>query len=114
MMEIVYRLGAATAREVRQGLAEPPSDSSVRTILRILEDKGHLTHRKEGARFVYSPTVPARAARRSILRGVLEAFFPGAADEAVATLLDVSGRSLTEEELDRITALIERARREGR
>jgi predicted transcriptional regulator len=114
MMEVVYRLGEATAAEVRQGLLDPPSYSAVRTTLKILEEKGRLTHRKEGPRFVYSPTVPPRQARRSALRQVLRTFFAGAPDQAFAALLDVSERDLTPEELDRIAGLIDRARKEGR
>ena len=114
MMEVVYRLGEATAAEVRQGLADPPSYSSVRTTLRILEEKGHLTHRKEGPRYVFSPTVPPRQARQSALKHVLRTFFSGAPHQAFAALLDISGRDLTPEELDRISGLIDRARKEGR
>ena len=114
MMDVVYRLGEATAEEVRRTLLEPPSYSSVRTILRILERKGHLKHRKEGPRFVFSPTVPPREARRSALRRILKTFFAGAPDQAFATLLDLSGEDLSEEELDRISAAIENARKEGR
>jgi predicted transcriptional regulator len=114
MMEVVYRLGEATAEEVRSNLEEPPSYSSVRTTLGILERKGHLTHRKEGPRYVFGPTVPAREARRSALRRVLDTFFSGAPDQAFATLLDLKARDLTDKELDRIGKLIEKARREGR
>ena len=114
MMEVVYRLGEATAVEIRRGLSQPPSDSAVRTTLRILEEKGHLTHRKDGPRFVFTPTVPPRNARRSALRRVLKTFFPGSPEQAFATLLDVSGRDLTDEELDRIAAVVERARKEER
>ena len=114
MMDIVYRLGEATAAEVRQGLADPPSYSAVRTTLRILEEKGHLEHRKDGPRYVFSPTVPPRQARRSALRRVMKTFFAGAPDQAFAALLDISGRDLTPEELDRIAGLIEKAREEDR
>jgi len=114
MMDVVHRLGEATAAEVRHGLADPPGDSSVRTILRILERKGHLTHRKEGTRHVFRSTVPPRQARRSALSRVLKTFFAGAPDQAFATLLDLSGDDLTAEDLDRISALVEEAREEGR
>jgi predicted transcriptional regulator len=114
LMEVVYRRGEATVEEVRRGLSDPPSYSSVRTILRILEEKGRLRHRKEGARYVYHPVVPAREARRSALRGIVDTFFSGAPDEAFATLLDLSEGDLTEEELDRLSEMIEKVREEGR
>lgn len=114
MMDVIYRRGEATAAQVREGLAEPPSDSAVRTILRILEEKGHLAHRKEGNRFVFSPVTPPGTARRSALRRVLDTFFASEPERAFEALLDVSGGDLSEEELDRISAMIDRARKEGR
>jgi predicted transcriptional regulator len=114
MMDVIYRRGEATAAQVREGLAEPPSDSAVRTILRILEGKGHLTHRREGNRFVFSPTTPPGKARRSALRRVVDTFFADEPEEAFEALLDVSGRDLSEKELDRLSALIDKARKEGR
>jgi predicted transcriptional regulator len=114
MMDVIYRLGEATAAQVREGLAEPPSDSAVRTILRILEGKGHLTHRRESNRFVFSPTTPPGKARRSALRRVVDTFFADEPEEAFEALLDVSGRDLSEKELDRLSALIDKARKEGR
>ncbi len=114
MMDVIHRLGEATAAEVRRGLDAPPSDSSVRTILRILEEKGHLTHRKEGTRYVFRSTIPPRQARRSALSRVLKTFFAGAPDQAFATLLDLSGGDLSPEDLDRISTLVEEAREEGR
>ena len=114
MMDVIYRRGEATAAQVRAGLPEPPSDSAVRTILRILEEKGHLTHRKEGHRFVFSPTTSPGKARRSALRRVLDTFFADEPEQAFAALLDVSGDDLSKEELDRISALIDQARKEGR
>lgn len=114
IMDVVYRLGRATASEVREGLPDPPGYSAVRALLRVLEEKGHLRHESDGPRYVYLPTVPARRASRSALRGVLDTFFGGSAEHAVAALLDLSREDLTEEDLDRLARLIDRARSEGR
>jgi predicted transcriptional regulator len=113
-MDIVYRCGRATANEVRDELPDPPSYSTVRTLLRILEDKGHLRHEQEGPRYVFLPTVPREKARRSALGHLVTTFFGGSTEEAVATLLDLRSDSLTDEELERLQAMIERAREEGR
>lgn len=113
-MDIVYRLGRATAAEVREELPEPPSYSAVRAMLRILEEKGHLEHRTDGPRYVYRATVSVEAARRSALRRMLRTFFDNSLEEAVATLLDVRSSNLSEAELDRLAAMIEEARTEGR
>ena len=113
-MEIVYRLGQATAMEVQAELPDPPSYSAVRAHLRILEEKGHLRHDREGTRYVFRPTVAPDRARRSALKQVVQTFFDGSAEQAVAALLDMSQTRLTDEDLDRLSGLIERARKEGR
>ncbi len=114
IMDIVYRLGAATASEVTAELPDPPSYSAVRAMLRILEDKGHLTHSVDGPRYVYAPVVPRNAARQSALKQVVRTFFDGSATDAVAALLDMSGRKLTAKEWNELGVLVERAKREGR
>ncbi len=114
IMDIVYQRGSASAAEVQESLPDPPSYSAVRAMLRLLEEKGHLRHRQDGPRYVYSATVPRERARRSATRRLLDTFFDGSAAQAVATLLDVSTDDLSEEELERLADLIERARREGR
>lgn len=114
IMSIVYRLGAATAAEVRALLDDPPSYSAVRSHLRILEDKGHLRHDQDGPRYVYAPTLPRDRARLGALRQVLHTFFEGSASQAVAALLDSSDRSLTSHELEQLARVIEQARKEGR
>ena len=113
-MDIVYRLGEATAAEVMENLPDPPSYSAVRALLRILEEKGHLRHRQEGPRYVYAPTVPIDKAKRSAMRHVLSTFFDGSVSQAMAALLDVSPESLTDEELARLARLIAQAQQEGR
>lgn len=114
IMDVIYRFGQATAQEVREHLPDPPSYSAVRALLRVLEEKGHVAHRQDGPRYVYLPTVPREEARRSALRQLLGTFFDGSAEQAVAALLDMSGRQLSDDELDRLSDLIERARQEGR
>ena len=114
IMDIVYRLGRATAAEVRENLADPPSYSAVRAMLRVLEEKGHVEHEQDGPRYVFVPTVSVESARRSAISRVLGTFFDNSLEEAVATLLDVSSSNLSAEELDRLARLIEDARKEGR
>ncbi|MBW3660220.1 MAG: BlaI/MecI/CopY family transcriptional regulator [Gemmatimonadetes bacterium] len=114
IMDIVYRLGRATAAEVRENLPDPPSYSAVRAMLRVLEEKGHLVHEQQGPRYVFVPTVSVEAARKSAIRRLMKTFFDNSLEEAVATLLAVSSSNLSEEELDRLVRLIEEARKEGR
>ncbi len=114
IMDVVYRTGRATAGEVLEGLPEPPSYSAVRALLRILEGKGHLKHVVEDGRYVWLPIVPRDRARRSALQSLLQTFFEGSAERAVAALLTQSKSKLSDEELDRLARLIADAREEGR
>lgn len=114
IMEIIYRLGEATAQEVQANLADPPSYSAVRAHLRVLEEKGHLRHRQNGPRYVFSPTVSRRRARRSALKGLLRNFFDNSYEEMIAALLEDSGSELSDEELAKLSHMIEQARKEGR
>ena len=114
IMEVIYRAGQATATEVLESLPDPPSYSTVRALLRILETKGHLRHVAEGTRYVFLPVVAPDRARRSAIQSLLDTFFEGSREKAVAALLDASRSELTETELDRISQLIENAREEGR
>ena len=114
IMEIVYRHGRVTAAEVREELPDPPGYSTVRTLLRILEDKGHLRHEQDGPRYLYRPTLPRSRARRTALQGLLRNFFDGSRERMIEALLDAPDRELSAEELDRLADLIDRARREGR
>ena len=111
IMDVVYRLGKATVQEVLDQLADPPSYSSVRTLIRLLEGKGHLTHVADGNRYVYSPTQRKETARKSALRHLLDTFFDNSVESTVAALLDVKSKELTDEELDRLTRLIDDARK---
>jgi predicted transcriptional regulator len=114
IMEAIYRAGQATATEVLESLPDPPSYSTVRALLRILETKGHLRHVADGTRYVFLPVVAPDRARRSAIQSLLETFFEGSREKAVAALLDASRSELSDTELARISQLIENAREEGR
>ena len=114
IMEVIYARGRATAAEVRESLPDPPSYSAVRAMLRILEDKGHLSHSSDGPRYVYRPTVPREEARSSALRRVVNTFFGGSPENAVAALLELDDKRLDEDALARIARQIAEARKDGR
>jgi predicted transcriptional regulator len=114
IMDVVYRLGRATVAEVQEALPDPPSYSTVRALMRVLEEKRHLRHEQDGPRYVFLPTVPRDKARRSALRQLVQTFFEGSTAQAVAALLGAPDAKLTDEDLDRISRLINQAREEGR
>jgi len=114
IMDILYRLGSATAAEVQANLAEAPSYSAVRALLRILEEKGHLKHAYDGPRYVYAPVVSRPVAQKSALKQMVKTFFDGSTSNAVAALLDMSGSDLSESELNRLAKIVEQAKREGK
>jgi BlaI family penicillinase repressor len=114
IMEILFQRGKASAAEVRESMADAPSYSAVRAMLRILEDKGHVKHQAEGLKYVYVPSVARDKANRSAMKHLMETFFNDSPERVVAALLDVSSTRLTEEELDRMAQLIEAARKEGK
>ncbi|MFO0552931.1 MAG: BlaI/MecI/CopY family transcriptional regulator [Polyangiaceae bacterium] len=110
IMDVLHRLGRATAQEILDGLAAPPSYSAVRALLRLLEERGHVKHSVDGARYVYAPVVAPSRARKSALAHLVETFFGGSAVEAAATLIESSKAKLTDDELARLERVI-RARR---
>jgi predicted transcriptional regulator len=114
ILDVLYRAGRATAAEVQQAIPSAPSYSAVRTLLRILEDKGHVRHEQDGARYVYLPTVARARAQRSALRHLLNTFFEGSATQAIAALLDEDAERLTDDDWDRLQSMVDRAREEGR
>jgi BlaI family transcriptional regulator, penicillinase repressor len=114
IMDILYRRGRATAAEVMDELPGEPTSSTVRTQLRVLEEKGHVRHEEEGLRYVYMPAVARTAARKSALRHLVDTFFDGSAENVVAALLGGAGARVSEEELQRIADLVARARKEGK
>jgi BlaI family penicillinase repressor len=113
IMDVIYRLGKATAADVQQALPEEPNYSTVRAQLRVLEDKGYLRHEEQGLRYIFLPTIPREQARDSALRRLVETFFEGSAEQVVASLLDGSAGKLSEKELDRLSGLISKAKKEG-
>lgn len=113
IMDLLFQQGRATAADVQQALPDPPGYSAVRALLRILEEKGHVTHHQDGVRYVYVPRLDRDKARRSALRHLVETFFEGSAEQAMAALIDTHGRRLADEELARMADLIDRTRKEG-
>ena len=109
-MDVLWKRGEATVSEVRAELPSPPGYSAVRAMLRILEEKGHLRHREDGRRYVYSPRAPRHSAERSALQSLVRTFYSDSPSAAVAALLDLEAGSLTTDELDQLEELIRRAR----
>jgi len=110
IMDILYRRGRATAGEVMADLSGNPNYSTVRTQLRVLEEKGHVRHEEHGLRYVYAPAVPRSSARRSALRHLVDTFFDGSAEGAVAALLGGEGSKLSDDQLDRIADLVKQSK----
>jgi predicted transcriptional regulator len=113
-MDIIYARGQASAAEVLADLPDPPGKTAVRTLLRILEEKGHLRHEKDGPRHIYFPTTPRSVAQRSALRHLIGTFFNGSRAAAVAALLDDSDRPLSSDERAELAGVIRRLRAEGK
>jgi predicted transcriptional regulator len=114
IMDILHRRGHATAHEVLEDLTDPPSYSAVRALLRLLEERGHVRHVQDGPRYVFSPAVTRGDARRSALAHVVRTFFAGSVEQTVAALVDSPRSKLSREELERLSLLIDRAKKEGR
>lgn len=114
IMDAVYQLGTASTNDVLGKMADPPSRTAVRTFMRILEEKGHLTHRLQGREFLYRPVKPRQAAGRSAVQRVLRTFFGGSLEKAVAVYLSDPGSAISAEELQRVESLIREARKKGR
>lgn len=114
VMDILYRLGEATVAEVMEQMANPPTYSAVRSVLRILHEKGQVTHREDGPRYVYAPAVERERARRAALDHLVETFFDGSAEQALTALLRRSDLELSRDQVNRLAEQIERARKEGR
>ena len=114
IMDAVYRLGEASVAEIAGQLPDPPTRDAVRRLAHILEEKGHLKHRREGGRNVFFPAVRPERARRSALDHLLRTFFGGSPQRLVAALLDSRRDALSDEEIERLEGLIEHARRSRR
>ena len=114
IMDVIYQQGRATAAEVMENMPAPPSYSAVRAMLRLLEEKGYLRHEQDGPRYVYLPTLSRDKARQSAMKQMLQTFFDNSTEQAVAALIDMTRAKMTEDELDRLSRLIEKARKDGR
>ena len=114
IMDIIYEMKESTAQQVLERLPSPPSYSAVRALLRVLENKGHLTHRQAGPRYIYAPLLSKDKARRTALRHLKKTFFDNSTEDVVAALLDISEYDLSGEDFKRLVDLIEKTRREGR
>ncbi|HEV3200299.1 MAG TPA: BlaI/MecI/CopY family transcriptional regulator [Bryobacteraceae bacterium] len=112
IMDILYQRGKASASDVREAMEDAPGYSAVRAMLRVLEEKGHVKHQAEGLKYVYVPVVAREKAKRSAVKHLLDTFFAGSPEQIVAALLDISATRLTREELDRMSEMIEKAKRE--
>lgn len=113
IMDILFRLGRATAEEVMHEMPGEPSYSTVRTQLRVLEEKGHVRHEEHGRRYVYMPAVARSTARRSALRHVVDTFFDGSVEKVVAALLGGDASKVSDDELNRIAEMVKKAKKEG-
>jgi BlaI family penicillinase repressor len=111
ILDVLYQKGRATAQEVMDSLPDAPGYSAIRSHLATLEEKGHVKHEKDGAKYVFIPAVHPNNARRSALRHLVRTFFGGSREQAVAALLDVSPSEFSKEELDRLASLIEKAKK---
>ena len=114
IMDILHAREQATVADVLAALPDPPGYSAVRALLRILEEKGHIRHRRDRARYVYVPRMSRESASRSALKRVVSTFFQGSVTQAMAVLLETSDTRLTEADLTKLRQIIQRARKEGR
>ena len=113
IVDALFRLGRASAAEVRAQLPDAPSYSAVRALLRILEEKGHVRHEQDGPRYVYMPTVARDSAKRSALRHLVQTFFEGSTSQAMSALLDSSASKISDAELERLRRMLDEARKRG-
>lgn len=113
-MEALYRLGKASAIEIRDAMPSPPTYTAVRTHLALLTDKGIIRHERQGAKHIYEPVVPREEMAKNVIAGVLENFFEGSVERVVATLIEPGSAPLSDDQLDRLTRLIQQAREQGR
>ena len=114
IMDVLHAKEAASVADIREAIPSPPSYSAVRALLRILEEKGHIRHRQEGARYVYLPCVSRENASRSALKRLVATFFQGSVTQAMAALLETADTQLSDAELDKLRLIIKQARKDGR
>ena len=113
-MDILYARGQATAAEIHEALADPPTFSATRGVIRTLEEKGHITHKEQGLRYVYLPTVPVERARKSAVSHLLSTFFDGSPARLMAALLDQSSTKLSDQDFKEIEEMIRKSRKEAK
>jgi predicted transcriptional regulator len=113
-MDVIFARGQASAAEIQQALPNPPSYSTVRTQVRVLEEKGFVVHSQQGPRYLYSPTISPEKAKTSALKHLLQTFFDNSAERIVSALLDLPDSKLSDQDLDRLSDLIEKVRQEGK
>ena len=114
ILDVIYRLGKASAADIREELPDPPTYTAVRTLLGILQEKGHVKFQSDGTRYIYEPVVPREEMAKSVMDGVLQTFFGGSIERVVSTLIDSEESNVTPEQLDRLAEIIAEARKEGR
>ena len=114
IMEALYRLGKASAAEIRDAVADPPGTTAIRTLLTILENKGHVRHESDGVRYIYAPRVARGEMGRRAIDSVLKTFFDDSVEQAVAAMLTRRDANIARDDLDRLARLIDKARKEGR
>ena len=114
VMDVLYRLGEATVAEVMEEIPDPPTYSAVRSVVRILENKGHISHREDGPRYVYAPAVKREKARRAALDQLVDTFFEGSSEQALVALLRRSDLSMSESQIERLAKAVRKASAEGR
>ena len=113
IMDIIYKTGEATAADVQKAMPDAPSYSTVRALLRVLEEKGVLKHREQGPRYVFLPVIARDKAKASALKHLMQTFFDNSTESVVAALMDMRGSDITDEEYERLSRMIEQARKEG-
>lgn len=114
IMDALYRLGRAPASDIHDAISNPPSNTAVRTLLTILQDKGHVRFERDGAKYIYEPVVPREEMAKSVIDGVVQTFFGGSIERVVATLVDSQEAKLSEDQIAGLQAIIDQAKREGR
>jgi len=114
ILDALYRLGKASAADIREALPDPPTYTAVRTHLAILQERGHVKFESDGTRYIYEPVVPRDEMAKSVIEGVVQTFFGGSIERVVSTLIDSEESAVTAEQLDRLAQIIEEARKEGR
>lgn len=114
IMDVIYRLGTASVAAVRKALPDPPTYSAVRGMLRLLEDKGYVTHEAEGLRYLYRATISPNSARKSAIRHLVHTFFAGSTSDAVASLIELSDTKLSQADVARLSEIIRQAKVEGK